>query len=414
MNILRMKRISNIFQKIANSNNVFYADEKARKGKKNSFGVRNHDRNKEENLNKLLSDIENLTYKTSKYDIFKIYEPKEREIYRLPYYPDRITHHAIMNVLESIWEKIFYSHSYACRKNFGIHKAVRDIKKVLHRDKIGTTYCLKMDIRKFYPSIDHQILKQIIRKKIKDKKVLCLLDEIIDSAPGVPIGNYLSQYFANLYLTYFDHWLKEVKHVKYYFRYADDLVIFGKDKLSLHKLRIETNEYLNNNLKLSLKDNYQVFPIENRGVDFVGYVFRYTHVKLRKSIKKKMLLTLHKLNKHKRSREYVRKKLCAYSGWLKHCNSIHFVNKHVYSLCSCYHLPTPEIINCKQTIVSNLCNKTIFVLDYKCYDKYFKVYILLKNVICYFISQSNTLFDIVLHTKMNFIKLNKYKNKYII
>ena len=129
--------------------------------------------------------------------------------------------------------KIFIAHTYACRKNKGIHKAAQDIKKVLRKDVVNTQYCLKLDIKKFYPSIDHEILKSIVRRKIKDTKVLKLLDEIIDSAPGVPIGNYLSQYFANLYLAYFDHWIKECKKIKYYFRYADDIVIFSKNKESL-------------------------------------------------------------------------------------------------------------------------------------------------------------------------------------
>lgn len=151
--------------------------------------------------------------------------------------------------------------TYLClQKNKGIHKAAQDIKRVLRKDTVNTQYCLKLDIKKFYPSIDHEILKSIVRRKIKDTRVLKLLDEIIDSAPGVPIGNYLSQYFANLYLAYFDHWIKECKKIKYYFRYADDIVIFSKDKESLHTLIKVIIEYLNINLKLTVKSNYQVFP----------------------------------------------------------------------------------------------------------------------------------------------------------
>ena len=225
-----MKRIGNIFPKVVEYENFLLADHKARKNKKHYKEIHDHDKNKEENLHKLQESVVTLTYKTSEYFIFKIYEPKEREIYKLPYYPDRIMHHALMNCLEPIWEKVFIYNSYACRKNKGIHAAVKDLKKVLRRDKEETKYCLKLDIKKFYPSINHDILKAIIRKKLKDKKLLKLLDEIIDSADGVPIGNYLSQYFANLYLAYFDHWIKEVLRVKYYYRYADDIVLLSDDK----------------------------------------------------------------------------------------------------------------------------------------------------------------------------------------
>lgn len=116
------------------------------------------------------------------------------------------------------------------------------------------------------------MLKSILRRKLKDKRLLCLLDEIVDSADGVPIGNYLSQYFANLYLTYFDHWIKEQKGVKYYFRYADDIVILAPDKAYLHSLMGEIRAYLGD-LKLEVKGNWQVFPVAARGIDFVGYVF---------------------------------------------------------------------------------------------------------------------------------------------
>lgn len=113
-----------------------------------------------------------------------------------------------------------------------------------------------MDIRKFYPSLDHDILKAIIRKKVKDWELLWLLDEIIDSAERVPIGNYLSQFFANLYLAYFDHWLKEELRVKYYYRYADDMVILSDSKDQLRSWLVAIKLYLTNVLKLKLKDNY--------------------------------------------------------------------------------------------------------------------------------------------------------------
>ena len=260
-------------------------------------------------------------YYTSPYTTFYIYEPKQRLIFRLPYYPDRIVHHAVMNVLEPILVSTFTANTYSCIKGRGIcgqRGAWGAVKSAL-KDRDNTTYCLKFDIKKFYPSIDHDILKQLVRRKIKDNDLLWLLDEIIDSADGLPIGNYLSQLLANLYLTYFDHWLKEVKRVKYYFRYADDIVILHGDKQYLHGLLAEMRTYLANKLRLEINGNYQVFPVASRGIDFVGYVFRHTHILLRKRIKKNFARMV--------AKNCNPKSIASYKGWADHCNSYNLIKK---------------------------------------------------------------------------------------
>lgn len=323
-----MKRIGNLYEKVISLENLRLADEKARKGKLRSYGVMVHDKRREANLIALHESLKNGTFRTSKYHVFTIYEPKERLIFRLPYFPDRILHHAIMNILEPIWVSVFNQSTYSCIKNRGIHKCAKDVKKALKQDPDGTRYCLKIDVRKFYPSINHDLLKQIVRRKIKDKRLLALLDEIIDSADGVPIGNYLSQYFANLFLAYFDHWLKEQKRVKYYWRYADDIVILAHDKDNLHKLLHEIRAYLHG-LKLKVKHNYQVFPVDSRGIDFLGYVFYHTHTLLRKSIKQKLCRRVAKLNKRKiaPTKEVYKQQICSWWGWCKYCDSINLMNK---------------------------------------------------------------------------------------
>lgn len=214
-----MKRITDIYNNICSLANLELADSIARKGKRWQYGVQVHDRSKESNLLLLQDSLLSKTYHTSPYSVFTVFEPKERQVFRLPYYPDRITHHAIMNVLEPLFTAYFTTDTYSCIKRKGIHAAAGNLRKAL-KDVAGTQYCLKLDIRKFYPSVNHNILKAQLRRKFKDKDLLWLLDEIIDSAPGLPIGNYLSQYLANFYLTGFDHWLKETKCVKYYFRYC--------------------------------------------------------------------------------------------------------------------------------------------------------------------------------------------------
>lgn len=311
-----MKRKGNLYQKIISIENLRLADQKARKGKQNTYGVKLFDLNPEGNFLMLNELLANRGYKTSEYDIFTVFEPKERKVYRLPYFPDRITHHAIMNVLEPIFVSNFTADTYSCIKGKGIHAAAKAVKKSL-KDIPGTTYCLKLDIKKFYPNVNHECLKALLRKKFKDADLLWLLDEIIDSADGLPIGNYLSQYLANFYLSYFDHWIKETKAVKYYFRYADDIVILAPNKAYLHALLSEIKHYLNTHLKLQVKQNYQVFPVEARGIDFVGYKFYHTHILLRKQIKKNFAKML-KENPNEAS-------IASYKGWTSHCNSKHLI-----------------------------------------------------------------------------------------
>lgn len=322
-----MKRYNNLFDKIVTLDNLYLADKRARRQKQHRPEIIEFDKSREKLLLDLQKKLINGEYRTSEYYIFKIYEPKEREIFKLPYYPDRIVHHAIMNIMEPIWVSSFVKGTYSCIKNRGIHKALKDVKHAL-KDEANTQYCLKLDVRKFYPSIDHAILKQLIRKKIKDKRLLSLLDEIIESAQGVPIGNYLSQFFANLYLTYLDHWIKEQKKVRYYFRYTDDIVILGRDKQELRDLFYNIQDYLNNKLKLNFKDNWQIFKVDSRGIDFVGYRIFHTHTLLRKSIKKKFCKKINKLNKKQNiDKDTYKQKICSYIGWIKYCNGRNLLNK---------------------------------------------------------------------------------------
>jgi len=320
-----MKRQGNLYDLVCSADNLALAHQKARKGKAHTYGVRFFENEFKNNMQQLQAELVEGTYRTSEYSVFTIYDQKEREIYRLPF-RDRIVHHAIMNVMEPIWTSIFIQHTYSCIKGRGIHAVLKAIKRDL-KDVENTGFCLKMDVRKFYPTIDHEILKSIIRKKVKDNRLLNLLDLIIDSAPGVPIGNYLSQFFANLYLSYFDHWLKETKRVRYYYRYADDIVILSANKPYLHILLKDIEHYLNNELKLQLKGNFQVFPVDSRGIDFVGYVFYHTHILMRKSIKKRLCRKAVKLNKKDITDRDYKMQIAPWLGWAKHCNSRNLLKK---------------------------------------------------------------------------------------
>ncbi len=311
--------------------NIKLAHKNARKGKLHYQEVQMVSSNEEYYFSQIQDMLKNRTFKNSEYEIFlKKDSGKERMIYKLPYFPDRVVHHCIMQILEPIWVSTLISDTYSSLKGRGIHNGVKRIKKAL-KDKENTKYCLKIDVRKFYPSIDHNILKAIIRQKIKDPDVLWLLDEVINSTDGVPIGNYLSQYFGNLYLSRLDHWLKEQKQCKYYFRYCDDMVILHSDKNHLSRLRKDISDYLESYLNTKLKDNWQVFPVSERGIDFLGYRFYHNHTILRKSIatrfkqRMKQIKTKHRLL----TPINILSGVMSYHGWMKYADCHNLQNKYI-------------------------------------------------------------------------------------
>lgn len=353
-----MKRYGNLYEKICSMDNLKLAHKHARKGKGWYEEVKEVNENEEFYLKQLQEMLINHTYETSEYETFvKKDGQKERLIYKLPYYPDRICQWAILQVIEPYLIRNLIPNTYSAIPKRGIHAAYKDVRKAIDSDVPGTLYCLKLDARKYYPSINHNVLKAKFRRLFKDADLLWLLDEIIDSIAtaeiknlrdvylldedidfetGIPIGNYISQYAGNFYLSSFDHWIKEEKKVKHYFRYMDDIVIFGSSKEDLHKLRKEADEYFRNELKLTIKDNWQVFPTFDRGLDFVGYRFFLEYTLLRKStcktFKKKML---HIRKKVEAGGEMNYSEWCSvnsYEGWLKYCDSYRLKEKYLNNL----------------------------------------------------------------------------------
>lgn len=329
-----------LWEAICSMENLELAHKNAKKGKGWYKEVKQVDANPELYLSNLQKMLLEKTYKTSEYKIFtKQDKGKKRNIYKLPYYPDRICQWALLQIIEPILIRKLTADTYSAIPGRGIHQALNRLKKVVRKDKIGTKYCLKLDIKKYYPSINHNILKQKYKNTFKDKNVIWLLEEIIDSTPGdvgIPIGNYLSQYSGNFYLSDFDHWIKEVKMVKYYYRYMDDIVILGESKKQLHKMRINIHNYFNNNLKLEIKNNWQVFPIADRGIDFLGYRVFPKYTLLRKRIcvqmKQKMRMIL---NNCKKGNEMTHSEWCSifsYWGWLIHGDCFMLIKKYIKTL----------------------------------------------------------------------------------
>lgn len=304
--------------------NIQRAHINARKGKAHYHEVQMVNANEAHYLTQIQDMLLNKTFRNSEYTTFmKLDSAKEREIFKLPYFPDRIIHHCIVQVLEPIWMKTLIADTYSSLKGRGIHKGVERIKAAL-KDKDNTKYCLKMDVRKFYPSISHNLLKTILQRKIKDPDVMWVLDEIIESTEGVPIGNYLSQHFGNLYLSGFDHWMKEEQGCKYYFRYCDDVVILHSSKEHLADLRLKVSDYLETNLKLQLKHNWQVFPVDRRGIDFLGYKFYHTHTTLRKSTATQFKRTISQIKSSKPKTSRMINSIMSYAGWMKYADCHNF------------------------------------------------------------------------------------------
>jgi hypothetical protein len=322
-----MKRYGNLYPYIVDPDNIRRAHENAQKGKRHYTEVKRVNRHQDAYLDHLQRMLVERRYRTSEYKVKRRNDTgKERIIYVLPYYPDRIVHHAVMQVLEPIWERTLIRDTYSAIKGRGIHDGVRRVKRML-RDEPGSRYCLKMDVKQFYPSIDNHILKRILRQKIKCRPTLELLDEIVDSAPGVPIGNYLSQYFGNLYLSPFDHWVKEVLGGRYYARYCDDLILFGASKAWLHQARKRVRDYLWQRLALELKTNWQIFPTAVRGVDFLGYRFFGYKTKVRKSIAKRYKRRMRRVARE--SWPHCPSVVMSYSGWLAYANAKGLWQQHV-------------------------------------------------------------------------------------
>lgn len=285
-----MKRYNKLFEQIISWQNFRLAFLKASKGKSRSSEVILFTMKLDENLEGLRRGIANQTYSIGEYRQFKIYDPKERIISVAPF-KDRVIHHAIINILEPIFEKQFVFHTYACRKGKGTHAAARYVFKKAR----SNNFFLKLDVKKYFDSIDHIELKRQLTRIIKDKRCLVLLFKIIDSYyfqknKGLPIGNLTSQFFANLYLSSLDHFILEQLKPACYARYMDDMIILADSvqelKADFHAIQM----YITQKLDLTLKQ--EIYGKVSKGIPFLGWKITNNSItvllKTRKRMKKKL------------------------------------------------------------------------------------------------------------------------------
>lgn len=322
-----MKRHGNIFEKIVTFENLLLASRNAVRGKKDKKAVASFCFHIENEVLALQSELLNRTYKPRPFIQFEVREPKVRKICSSDF-RDRVVHHAICNLIEPIFESKSIYDSYACRENKGAHLAVKRCQQ--YTRKFG--YYLKCDIRKFFESIDHEILRSMLQRTFKDPQLLSLLSVIIDHrvdgnepGKGLPIGNLTSQHFANYYLSLLDHFLKERLRVPGYVRYMDDFISFSNDKEHLNHLLAEIESFTGNHLKLKLKDKATIIAPVSEGVPFLGFrvfpglirIKRENLVRMRRKIQKKEQLYL----KGKISERSLIQSVTSIIGHVAHVNS---------------------------------------------------------------------------------------------
>lgn len=312
-----MKRHGNLWPLICDRQNIEDAADKALKGKQLTKDRKRFIENRQALLDDLEKSLINETYQFGSLYDFTLFEPKKRVIHCPRFYPDRILHHAVMNVTLPIFMSKFTADTYGSIKGRGVKLAGEKLSKALRNNP--ESYFLQVDMKSFYQSIDHDVAKGLLRRIIKCQKTLKLFDAIVDvHSPGMPIGSYTSQYVGNLILSPVDHWAKEVVKIKHYYRYMDDIVMLVPDKATAHHVLSLLKEQLNS-LKLVLKNNVRIAPV-SIGIDFIGYRFYPTHTRLRKRIKLRMQRTVRNLIKRNVSDEYFKRKTASHFGWCVHAN----------------------------------------------------------------------------------------------
>lgn len=331
-----MKRFDHLFEKIHQPENLFNAFLKARQGKRKKPNVARFEARLEYKIYQLAEELSSQTYQPGEYKTFRIFDPKERMISAAPF-RDRVVHHALCNIIEPIFDRTLIFDTYANRKGKGTHAGIRRCQEFSRK----FSHVLKADIQKYFPSIDHDILKQIIRRKTKCKETLWLIDLIIDNSnrqeersdyfegdnlfsiierrKGLPMGNLTSQFFANLYLSPLDHYIKEKLQIKGYVRYVDDFVIFHNDKKVLHKMARQIKRYCHEELRLLLHAKKTVvFPVKN-GINFLGQKIFPTHRLLRKNnLQRFKKRTDQRLNIYKEGKLSSSKLEAQLNSWLGH------------------------------------------------------------------------------------------------
>ena len=327
-----MKRYGNLYSELCSFENLWLAAKKAEKGKRSRPEVASFNLRLESELLELQQQLHQQSYQPGAYRQFMVREPKLRLISAAPY-RDRVVHHALCNLVEPIFDKTFVGDSYACRAGKGTHAAIERFSRFSR----GYKYLLKADIRQYFPSIDHQILKSMFGRKIKDRQVLWLMNKVVDSSRqpervnhyfegddlltplerrrGLPIGNLTSQFMANLYLNPMDHWIKQDLRAKAYLRYSDDLAIFSDDKEWLKQVEGQLEIFLAQQLRLKLHPVKTRIRQVKEGIGFLGFRIFPTHRRVLRPSVLRFRRRCAKFDQQQRSQQFRQNSV---QSWLAH------------------------------------------------------------------------------------------------
>ena len=282
-----MKRHRNLFDRVVTFENLLRSFKRAYRGCSKSLEAKVFDFHLEPELLALKAELESGTYRPGGFRTFRIHDPKERTISVAPF-RDRVVHHAVVGVLEPIYERVFIHDSYATRKGKGTHKAIARVQRFLHTHR----WYARADIRHFFETVNHDVLLSIVTRKIKDPQVMELLDVIIRAVPtptGLPIGNLTSQFFANVYLDPLDHHLKDHLGVKRYVRYMDDLVFLSNDPEELKGWLKQVEGFVRDRLRLELKAKAVYINRRENGIGFLGARIFPKHLRVKRTNLKRCL-----------------------------------------------------------------------------------------------------------------------------
>lgn len=335
-----MKVYKNLFEQIIDPENLFILWDKFKKGKRDKPDVAKFEFNLEQNIFKLHRELRNKTYKHSSYTGFYIRDPKVRHIHKA-IVRDRIVHHAIFRILNMVFEPTFISASFSCRIGKGNHKGVfvlENMARKVSKNYTKPCFALKCDVKKFFDSIDHNILLEILRRRICDKDAMWLIQEIIYSFSsshidlfhrrGVPIGNLTSQLFANVYMNEFDQFMKHDLKIKYYLRYTDDFIVLSGTDKEFGNLLQKIEQFLKEKLSLKLHPHKVEVRKLHQGIDFLGYVIRPYHKLPRAKTRRRLVRKLHyrtiEFQEGKIEEITIKQALHSYLGLLSHANTYRF------------------------------------------------------------------------------------------
>lgn len=319
-----MKRKGNLYPIVCDEETIRRAIVLASKGKRRRSDVKKILDNKDYYARKLHVILKEERFIPSDYRLDTVMDGpmrKQRQIFKPDFYPDQVVHWCIYLAIREWIYKGFYEFSCGSVPDRGVHYGKRFVTKWIRDDHKNTKYYLKMDVTKFYPSIPIDKLVEKLRRKFKDERLMALIIRILSKCNGLPIGMLLSQVFANFYLTDVDHWIKQDLGAAHYLRYMDDMVVFGRSKRELHRMRREIQAKLAEH-GLRLKGNWQVCRLDKEPLDFMGFRFYRDHVTLRRSIMLRITRKVRKVDKKGRRADF--HDACAvisYLGWIKHTNS---------------------------------------------------------------------------------------------